>query len=329
MRQSCSRCARPPPVCLCQALPASPLRLHRCRVLLLQHWREDKKKKIMGTAPIVRLCLEPDSVDILVDRMDATSGALSAHETVVLFPELGKALGIRVEHATSLAKSGSEPDAGGSLPSRASPAHIHCCDEGASLEDRPLLLFPGEGALSLESVLTASERGSGSSAAGAAGPADVNDDGNDDARPRRVLIVLDGTWKQAKQLWWRHRAALAHAQRVVIMDAGSSRFEQIRRREPAHGCVSTLEALAAALAMLEGCRDDNSGSASAGSTSSSVARALLSAFDELVRLQKQFVPGPLVAEDFHKQCVSAPLRPPPPPPPMQHHAISEQQHSHY
>ena len=297
-RSLCARCSRPPAVCVCAALPGRPLLLRRCRVVLLQHWREAKKKKIMGTAPIVTLCCDPGGVAVLVDHMASDDGtdALTAAATAALFPELGRALGIVAPTPPPLP---------------------------------PLLLFPGEGARSLSAVL--GEQAAVQSTAASASDAAEKDD-------RQVLIVLDGTWKQAKQLWWRHRVALERAQRVVIMGAGASRFEKIRRREPAPGCVSTLEALAAALALLEasttaaaGSVDDTAegtdGMSAAGGRQESVADVLLRAFDELVQVQSRFVPAPLCPEDYHKQRVSAsgpalPLATEEPVVPAQHEAAA-------
>ena len=291
-RQHCGRCSRPPSVCVCAALPVAPLRLRHCRVILLQHWREAKEKKIMGTAPIVRLCLEAGSIDVLVDRTPSAAGdnGLTARATAALFPELGRAMGI----ATTEDEGGPPPAGATALP--------------------PLVLFPGPGALPLEGLLH-SERQQDPDTAPSVGDSDR----------RRVLIVLDGTWKQAKQLWWRHRAALSRARRVVLMNAGTSRFEKIRRREPALGCVSTLEALAAALALLErsarprGRTGAGGGAAAAdvwiGSMPDdpeSVADALIAAFDELVRVQSRFVPGPLVAEDFPDRRGTSPAAVPTP-----------------
>lgn len=64
-----------------------------------------------------------------------------------------------------------------------------------------------------------------------------------------TLIAIDGTWSQAKALL-RHNPRLAALPRVAFTP-GSPSIYRIRR-QPAEHCVSTLEALARALDLLEG-----------------------------------------------------------------------------
>jgi DTW domain-containing protein YfiP len=64
------------------------------------------------------------------------------------------------------------------------------------------------------------------------------------------LVVLDGTWSQAKSLWWRN-AWLLKLQRAVLRPPRASLYGRLRR-EPRRESVSTLEAAALALAVLEG-----------------------------------------------------------------------------
>jgi DTW domain-containing protein YfiP len=59
------------------------------------------------------------------------------------------------------------------------------------------------------------------------------------------LVALDGTWSQAKTLWWRN-AWLLKLRRAVVIPAKPSLYGRLRR-EPRRECVSTLEAIAAAL----------------------------------------------------------------------------------
>ncbi len=54
-RSRCTRCDRPSRVCLCDSLPATPLRLGT-PVIVLQHRRELKRKVQSGC--LLRLCLE-------------------------------------------------------------------------------------------------------------------------------------------------------------------------------------------------------------------------------------------------------------------------------
>ena len=64
------------------------------------------------------------------------------------------------------------------------------------------------------------------------------------------LIVIDGSWSQAKTLWWRN-PWLVKLKRAIVMPNQKSLYGDVRR-EPKKECVSTLESLAIALAQLEG-----------------------------------------------------------------------------
>jgi DTW domain-containing protein len=63
------------------------------------------------------------------------------------------------------------------------------------------------------------------------------------------IILLDGTWSQAKALWWRN-AWMLKCKRVVLGPKHPSRYGKLRR-EPRSDGLSTLEAAAMLLARLE------------------------------------------------------------------------------
>ncbi|HSR78948.1 MAG TPA: tRNA-uridine aminocarboxypropyltransferase [Xanthobacteraceae bacterium] len=73
-----------------------------------------------------------------------------------------------------------------------------------------------------------------------------------DAALREIegIVLLDGTWSQAKALWWRNGWMLK-CQRVVLGPKRRSRYGRLRR-EPRSDGLSTLEAAAMLLARLEG-----------------------------------------------------------------------------
>jgi DTW domain-containing protein YfiP len=64
------------------------------------------------------------------------------------------------------------------------------------------------------------------------------------------LVALDGNWAQAKALWWRN-AWLTRLRRFVVVPDGPSLYGNLRR-EARPDAVSTLEAVALALSVLEG-----------------------------------------------------------------------------
>lgn len=64
------------------------------------------------------------------------------------------------------------------------------------------------------------------------------------------IIALDGTWSQAKSLWWRN-PWLLKCRRLVLNPPFVSRYGRLRR-EPRRESLSTLESAGFALASLEG-----------------------------------------------------------------------------
>jgi DTW domain-containing protein YfiP len=63
------------------------------------------------------------------------------------------------------------------------------------------------------------------------------------------IVVLDGNWSQAKALWWRN-PWLIKLRRFVVVPDGPSLYGDLRR-EARPDAVSTLEAVALTLAVLE------------------------------------------------------------------------------
>ncbi|MEI8395461.1 MAG: tRNA-uridine aminocarboxypropyltransferase [Rhodospirillaceae bacterium] len=63
------------------------------------------------------------------------------------------------------------------------------------------------------------------------------------------IILLDGTWSQAKTLWWRN-PWLLKANRLVLNPKSRSRYGKLRR-EPRRESLAVIEAAALTLARLE------------------------------------------------------------------------------
>ena len=63
------------------------------------------------------------------------------------------------------------------------------------------------------------------------------------------IVVLDGTWSQAKALWWRN-AWMLKCQRVILGPSRPSLYGKMRR-EPRRDGLSTIEATAMLLGRLE------------------------------------------------------------------------------
>ena len=63
------------------------------------------------------------------------------------------------------------------------------------------------------------------------------------------VILLDGTWSQAKAIWWRN-AWILKCRRIVLGPRQPSRYGRLRK-EPRRDGLSTIEAAAMLLARLE------------------------------------------------------------------------------
>src|SRR5664280_2528842 len=63
------------------------------------------------------------------------------------------------------------------------------------------------------------------------------------------IVLLDGTWSQAKALWWRN-AWMLKCQRVILAPKQPSRYGKLRR-EPRRDGLSTIESAAMLLSALE------------------------------------------------------------------------------
>jgi DTW domain-containing protein len=59
------------------------------------------------------------------------------------------------------------------------------------------------------------------------------------------IVVLDGTWAQAKTMWWRN-PWLLKLKRIVLKPSRPSLYGRLRQ-EPRRECLSTIEAIAEAL----------------------------------------------------------------------------------
>lgn len=62
------------------------------------------------------------------------------------------------------------------------------------------------------------------------------------------IIVLDGTWSQAKALWWRN-PWLLKCRRAVLHSPEKSLYRELRK-EPRRECLSTIESIADGLTAL-------------------------------------------------------------------------------
>lgn len=66
--------------------------------------------------------------------------------------------------------------------------------------------------------------------------------------PLEGVVILDGTWSQAKALWWRN-AWLLKLKRVILIPQKKSLYRELRK-EPRGECLSTIESIAECLSAL-------------------------------------------------------------------------------
>ncbi len=139
---------------------------------------------------------------------------------------------------------------------------------------RPLLLFPGKNATSLDEnydtyVDDGSEMEIGERRLGNMFSNINQSDSRDDAKRRmalrqekQLLILVDGTWAEAKRMIVQSPRLVSSCHQIQFTSNYTSIYHVIRK-EPNKHCISTLEACAHALTFLEPCarskidNDDN------------------------------------------------------------------------
>jgi DTW domain-containing protein YfiP len=92
------------------------------------------------------------------------------------------------------------------------------------------------------------------------------------------IIVLDGTWSQAKTLWWRN-AWLLKVRRAILNPTHKSLYGALRK-EPRKECLSTIESVAEGLTSLG--EPEN-----VGNELRATFKTLLDKFEESKRAQRE------------------------------------------
>jgi DTW domain-containing protein len=106
------------------------------------------------------------------------------------------------------------------------------------------------------------------------------------------IVLLDGTWSQAKALWWRN-AWMLKCQRVILGPQRPSRYGKLRR-EPRRDGLSTIEAAAMILAGLEGRPD-------IADTLNTSFAAMLKRYQDVQNEQPSLLPKPRPKRDFRRR----------------------------
>src|SRR6202035_1885004 len=106
------------------------------------------------------------------------------------------------------------------------------------------------------------------------------------------IVLLDGTWSQAKALWWRN-AWMLKCQRVILGPRRPSRYGKLRR-EPRRDGLSTIEAAAMLLSRLEKRPD-------IADTLHASFERMLAKYREVQRAQPALAPKPRPKRDFRRR----------------------------
>jgi DTW domain-containing protein YfiP len=106
------------------------------------------------------------------------------------------------------------------------------------------------------------------------------------------IVLLDGTWSQAKALWWRN-AWMLKCQRVILGPAKPSLYGKLRR-EPRRDGLSTIEAAAMLLAALEKRPDIEA-------TLSASFERMLAKYREAQAVMPELTPKPRPKRDYRRR----------------------------
>ena len=106
------------------------------------------------------------------------------------------------------------------------------------------------------------------------------------------IVLLDGTWSQAKALWWRN-AWMLKCQRVILNPARPSRYGALRR-EPRRDGLSTIEAAAMLLGSLEKRPD-------IAATLNDSFERMLARYREAQSLLPELAPKPRPKRDYRRR----------------------------
>jgi DTW domain-containing protein YfiP len=106
------------------------------------------------------------------------------------------------------------------------------------------------------------------------------------------VVLLDGTWSQAKALWWRNPWMLK-CQRLILGPSQPSRYGKLRR-EPRRDGLSTIEAAGLVLSRLEGRPD-------IAETLNACFMHMLRKYREALESEPSLAPKPKPKRDFRRR----------------------------
>ncbi|MDX2223298.1 MAG: tRNA-uridine aminocarboxypropyltransferase [Rhodospirillaceae bacterium] len=220
--EPCPRCGKTAPLCVCAVL--APVD-NRIALLILQHPQEQDVD--LGTARLTALALKNAVLKVglsWANLAKALGRPADAKRWAVLYLGSAGAAHQRPPH----------PTAGKARADRTRQPFVSLSPH----QDGGRGQGEGGPAATFDATVTFVDKKGNALADQAAAMRDL--DG---------LIVLDGSWSQAKALWWRN-AWLLKCRRIVLNPPRPSRYGTLRK-EPRREGLATIEAAALALARLE------------------------------------------------------------------------------
>jgi DTW domain-containing protein YfiP len=214
-RKLCERCHRPvPQTCLCEFLPATPITVHTAEVVVLQHPLELKNHKAAShrSLPLLELCLDPSSLTLTTGRRFGTESlgteicsklwgetAASSYLPVLVFPRI--AVAELEDSATKHAEVGNSNNEGTNQPQseRNQPPKWYREDESTILSLGGLLeLWKRDTTKLLEDE----DQSCNQQSTKPTSPDDDDVDGKTKEKKHKkiLLLVLDATWKHAREM---------------------------------------------------------------------------------------------------------------------------------
>ena len=106
------------------------------------------------------------------------------------------------------------------------------------------------------------------------------------------VVLLNGSWSQAKALWWRN-AWMLKCQRIILGPSHPSRYGKLRR-EPRPDGLSTIEAAGLVLSYLERRAD-------IAETLNSSFTQMLKRYREVLEEQPSLAPKPRAKRDYRRR----------------------------
>ena len=246
-RSLCTRCKRPTSICLCHCLPPHEKIKTNCKVLILQHPSEFRRKTI-STVPLISLVLENCKVCV----------------------------GYKFDD-NDLKK-------------------IDIFQDAITRGEKPLLLFPGPDSLDLANLYP--KRSMDISAQREINFEQITNsvkmkerNMTTPSQQSNLLILLDGTWSQARRMARDSPSLIESCQKVQFTAPGNSIYDKIRK-EPEIHFLSTLECCVHALLHLEPLHASSSLNKTVTSSANEAAKYLTNALEGLVNQQLEIRNSP-------------------------------------